>query len=33
MERGDYMIVDLLPDPNGTPHLARGMRATLTVVR
>jgi hypothetical protein len=33
MRKGDYAIVDLLPDTNGTPHMARGMKATLTIVR
>ncbi len=33
MKRGEYTLVDLLPDSNGTPHLARGMKATLTIVR
>jgi hypothetical protein len=31
MARGSYAIVDLLPDPTGTPHLALGMEATLSV--
>jgi hypothetical protein len=31
MEGGEYVIVDLLPSDDGTPHLALGMEATLTV--
>ena len=28
---GSYAIVDLLPNSEGTPHLALGMKATLTI--
>ena len=31
MEPGEYVIVDLLPSADGTPHLSLGMEATLTV--
>lgn len=31
MEKGSYAIVDLLLNAEGTPHLALGMEATLTV--
>ena len=31
VERGEYVIVDLLPSADGTPHLALGMDASLTV--
>ncbi|MCC6792886.1 MAG: hypothetical protein IT336_14440 [Thermomicrobiales bacterium] len=31
VEAGEYAIVDLLLGADGTPHLARGMEATLTV--
>lgn len=31
VEKGTYAVVDLLPDENGTPHLALGMEATLRV--
>lgn len=31
VEKGTYAVVDLLPDENGTPHLALGMEATLIV--
>jgi hypothetical protein len=31
MEQGDYVVVDLLLNEDGTPHLALGMQASLTV--
>lgn len=31
MDEGQYAIVDLLVDANGTPHLALGMEGTLTI--
>jgi hypothetical protein len=31
VEPGEYVIVDLLPGSDGSPHLARGMEAILTV--
>ena len=31
LAKGSYVIVDLLPDQDGIPHLSNGMSATLTV--
>jgi uncharacterized cupredoxin-like copper-binding protein len=31
LEPGEYTLVCLFPDPEGIPHLAQGMEATLTV--
>ena len=31
MPRGSYVIVDLLPDPNGNPYLAHGFASSLTI--
>ena len=31
LDRGEYTLVCLFPDPEGIPHLAQGMEATFTV--